>query len=391
MTEQHPIDAGRLGELVNGARPAGEEERALAALIAEARELEPGASDDLRRRVLDDARRAAPVAAPAWRGRALDPRRWLGGGEAGRRRLLVAAPVTAAVVALMIAIPVLDGGGGGDATSPLPEAAGRLAAPEASPSGPADSGAAGVAPPAPASGAPSAVAPAPAPVPATGRLQRITTRTRVMVDGVAALSRASASAMRTARDLGGYTARSDYGVPDGGRGTNELVFRVPAGRVDEALAAFGRLGVVIGQDADIVDVTDRVAAADRGVARLRERLAGLRARAAADPADAARAVAVVRAESALARAEAAVAAQRERARLAVVHLTLTTEGPPAVAEEEGRFAGPITGAGVRLADALAWTLGALVLLAPFAAVAALAVWGVTRLRGRSARRVMRAT
>jgi len=400
VTAPHDIDPGRLGELVDGATPADADEQALVALMQETRDLEPGAPDALRRRILHDAHRADAAGETPRRGiRALDPRRWIGdGGGERRRRLLVAAPVVAGIVAVALStIPALDGGSGtdagrGDATSaeaPADEA--RLAAPAApgaagsAPAGDADDG------PARAperAAAPAIATPAPGPVPGGSRLSNVTIDTRVQVADVDALSRASTAAMNTARALGGYTASSDYGVPDGGRGTNDLVLRIPTARVDQALAAFGRLGTVTRQDADIVDVTAAVATGDRWVTRAAETLADLRARAAADPTDATLARRVVRAEAALARAEAAVAAQRERARLAVVSLTLTTEGPPAAPREEGRFAGPITDSGDRLAGALAWLLGGLVLIGPFALLAALAAWGTHHLRARTARRLM---
>ncbi len=403
MSEARGIGPERMGELVDGASPAGEEERAFVALMAEARGLEQGAPDDLRARVLAAARAgegaAEPSAARPAAGRALGalhPGRWLGDGAARRRRLLVAAPVTAAIVALVVAIPVLDGNGGPAATTPVAGAGaerpsggepgrGEGAFDSAAPS----AGSIEAAPPAEAGAEAAVPAPAPGPDAAPGRLQRVAVRTRVQVEDVAALSRASSSAMRTVRRLGGFTASSDYGVPDGSRGGNALVFRVPVERVDAALAAFADLGTVLRQDADIVDVTDRVAAGDARVARLREELAVARAAAAADPSDAGRARAVMRAGARLERAQAAVAAQRRAARLATLELTLTTEGPAAAPAEEGRFTGPIAAAGDRLAGGLAWLLGALVLLAPFAVLAALAAWGTRRLRGRAARRLMR--
>ena len=81
----------------------------------------------------------------------------------------------------------------------------------------------------------------------------MTASTRVRVESVTALSRASDRAMATVRGLGGYTVSSDYSVPNASTGTNVLVFRVPVARADRAIAGFGRLGTVIGQSADIVD------------------------------------------------------------------------------------------------------------------------------------------
>jgi hypothetical protein len=392
VTTPGGIGPERLGEIVDGAAPRDDEERALLALMEETRALEPGASEALRRRVLD-----GPPPQPVSRAASLWRR--LSGAADGRRRLLtVGAPVAAGLVALAIAIPVLNDG---DSPSTAPESAdaptsleGATAAPE---SGRLDRSA-GAAESAPAEGAdssnaapPAAAAVAPgaqAPVPATGRARKVTAETRVQVEDVEALSSASTSAMRTVRALGGFTASSDYDVPSGAEGTNRLVFRVPVDRAEDALAAFGRLGVVTGQSADIVDLTERLGARGDRADALRATVAGLRARAAADPGDAALAAELARAEASLARAEAQRAATERATRLATLRLTLTTQGPPPPITEEGRFMGPLSRAGARLGDATAWLLGALVLVGPFVLLAAGAGWGALRLRGRSRSRLM---
>ena len=311
VTTPGGIGPERLGEIVDGAAPRDDEERALLALMEETRALEPGASEELRRRVLD-----GPPPRPVSRAASL--RRRLG-AAAGRRRLVaVGAPVAAGLVALAIAIPVLDDGGPpsaapGSADTPA-SVEGATSVPEAErldrDSGAAESapaaGAApaGTAPPAAAALAPGAQAPAPAP----GRARKVTAETRVQVEDVEALSRASTSAMRTVRSLGGFTASSDYDVPSGAEGTNRLVFRVPVDRAEDALAAFGRLGVVTGQSADIVDLTARIGTQTDRVDALRATVGDLRARAAADPPDAGLAAELARAEASLRRAEAARAA-----------------------------------------------------------------------------------
>jgi hypothetical protein len=194
--------------------------------------------------------------------------------------------------------------------------------------------------------------------------------------------------MATVRGLGGYTVSSDYSVPNGSTGTNVLVFRVPVARADRAIAGFGRLGTVIGQSADIVDVTARLGAQGRAVERLTERLDRLRPELVAHPGDPALMAQVARAERDLTVAEARRSATRGQAGLARLNLTLTTEGPPAAPVDEGRFTGPLSDAGSRLAGATAWLLGAVVLIGPFAAAALLAAWGMARLRRRSGRRLM---
>jgi len=386
VTTPGGIGPERLGELVDGAAPRDDEERALLALMEETRALEPGASQGLRRRVLD-----GPPPRPA--SRRFDPRRRLSGVGDGRRRLLLGAPVVAGIIALAIAIPALNDSGSPHAplaSADSPTAVEDGAAPE-TPSAPA----AGAAESAPAPAEPDSaraaagIAPsAQAPVPSSERARQVTATTRVQVDDVSALSEASASAMRTVRSLDGFTASSDYSVPNGAEGTNRLVFRVPVDRAEDALAAFGRLGVVTGQSASIVDLTAQLRRQTGQVEALTVTVAELRAKAAAAPGDPVLAAELARAEASLARAEETRAATLTRTELATLRLTLTTEGPPPPATGEGRFGGPVSRAGGRLADATAWLLGALVLVGPFLLLAAVAGWGALRLRGRSEHRVM---
>ena len=394
MTTPDDIGPERLAEIVDGAGPRNDEERALLALMDETRALAPGASDDLRRRVLEGP---PSQAAAGWRTR----RRRLGAGL-GRRRLLVGAPVIAGVVALAIAIPALNDGGG---TASPPTTADSIAAIEAAPPAPQAEDVAGadversgaparLAKPARASALSGAnsgaatVATAPPAVTDPDRAQQVTATTRVQVDGVTTLSRASNRAMSAIRSLGGFTATSDYSVPNGAEGTNHLVFRVPVDRAGDALAAFGRLGVVTGQSANIVDLTTRLDTETLRIERLQAQVAELTAQLAARPGDEQLAREIARAQASLRRVDQARAETLARTRLATLRLTLTTEGPPAPIAEEGRFAGPISRAGGRLADGTAWALGAIVLVGPFVLLAAVAGWGVLRARGRSTRRLM---
>jgi hypothetical protein len=378
MTDRDPMGPERLAELVDGAAPHGEEERALVDLLTETRALEPAAPDALRERV-----RAQVARDPARERRS--PFAWWGSADA-RRRLLIAGPVAAGIAAVAIALPLVTGGdpgspvgrksAAGDAATALRESAPQSsAAPARAP-----------APPAAAGGLPAGDAQALGADPR--RAQKVTASTRVKVASVTALSKASDRAMAAVRSLGGYTASSNYSVPNGSTGTNVLVFRVPVARAERAIAAFGRLGTVIGQSADIVDVTARLGAQGRAVERLTQRVDRLRADLAAQPGNAALAAQLEAAQASLRAAEARQGATRARADLARLNLTLTTEGPPAAPVKKGRFLGPLSDAGSRLAGATAWLLGALVLIGPFAAVALLAAWGAARLRRRTSRRLM---
>ena len=298
---------------------------------------------------------AAGAGWPAARPVAVGVRARAAGSACGRRGLMVGVPLVAGVIALAVAIPVLGGRehlrarrrgrGPGLHRRAGPAIRPAASAPEAAP---AFDSAKSVAPGAGASGGGTsgggAVAPA-APQP-TGtdprRAQQLTATTRVQVKDVAALSRASAAAMGTVRRLGGFTASSEYAVPNGGEGTNRLVFRVPVARTQDALAAFGRLGVVTAQSASIVDLTARLDAATRRIALLEQRVADLRAQVAANPGDAAAARDLARAEAELLRRRTLQAATRERTRLATLNLTLTTER----AAPAGHGVGPFRRAGL---------------------------------------------
>lgn len=219
-----PGDIARLDELVDGAAPHDDDERGLVVLLAATRALEEGAPARLRTRVGARVRAAGDApAGPLARLRG----RLAGDVGRGRRLALVGAPVAAALIAVAVAVPVLTSD---DAASP-PTARDAMAERPAAPaeSAPAQADSAGAAP---------AIGAAPVPAPEVGRARRVTSFTRVRVDGVDALPRARARAIAAVRGLSGVTVA---------RGENRLVFEVPVARADEAIAAFGRLGTVIGR------------------------------------------------------------------------------------------------------------------------------------------------
>jgi uncharacterized protein DUF4349 len=374
------MDPERLAELVDGAPPLDADEREVVALLEATRELEEGPSAEARRRILGAAEGHRPRPGP--RARLAD--------LVTPRRMAVGAPALAAVLAAAIAIPALvggngDGGGGGGAPAGSAKEPAVVATPTRRTMAPqAERAATG-------SGALGAV---PGGTPATAidprRDQQVTAMTRVQVSGVDRLSRASDAAMATVSRLGGFTASSRYSVPDSGKGTNRLVFRVPVGRAEAAVRAFGRLGTVTGQSASIADLTARVDAATRRIALLADRVADLRAQLAARPGDPDLRARLSEAGRALRLATESRDATLARTRMATLRLTLTTEGPPAPAAHAGRIGGAIGRAGDRLGMAVAWLLGAIVLVGPFLVVAVLAAWGVARLRARAERRLMRA-
>ncbi len=83
------------------------------------------------------------------------------------------------------------------------------------------------------------------------------------------LSRATQSAVRTTRGLGGYVAGANYAT-SGSNGDSQLDLRVPIQRVQGAIASFTKLGTILSQRIAVNDL-------QAGVDRLGERIAALRA------------------------------------------------------------------------------------------------------------------
>lgn len=241
MTGSGDIAPGRLAELVDGAPPRDDDERELAALLSATRALEGSAPSGLRARVgarvgAADRARAGPVSLLRER---------LAGDGRRRRIALVGAPVAAALIAAAIAVPVLTSD---DAS--LPPAMREAQAPGADQAAPEA-----------APGAGSAVAP-PEPRAAQPGFMQLTSTTRVRVDGPEGLARARARATAAVRGLGGVAVASGAG-PSGTGGRSRLVFRVPVARAEDAIAAFGSLGTVIGQRPGDAALARRLDAAER--------------------------------------------------------------------------------------------------------------------------------
>ena len=78
------------------------------------------------------------------------------------------------------------------------------------------------------------------------------------------LSGASADAIRTTRELGGYVVSSNVST-SGANGTSQLVLRVPTRRIQDAIARFSGLGTITAQN---VAVQDRQADLDRLARRI---------------------------------------------------------------------------------------------------------------------------
>lgn len=238
----------------------------------------------------------------------------------------------------------------------------------------------------PSGGEPTGAPFAPAP---SGRLQEQRIALGVRVPDVEALSDATARAMQTARDLGGFVVAAHYDVPSTEDGDSTLLVRVPVSRVQEAIARFTALGTIVSQDVRLQDLQPAYDRRERELQSLRERIARLeRQLAAEDLTQVERARLRSQLVAARRAVDARVAQQRaaeQQGRLARVELVLTTRTPEALPVPEDGATATLRAAAEILARILVFLAAGLIVTGPFALLAVLAV-----LAARGRRRVLQA-
>jgi hypothetical protein len=117
----------------------------------------------------------------------------------------------------------------------------------------------------------SGVAAAPAPALGGGaRLTRYEASLRVRVDGTGPLARATSRATALARSLGGYAASVEYLTPAGRPGQALLELRIPAARVQDALARLAGLGTLVSQRVSARDLQRDLERETAQIAQLRQ-------------------------------------------------------------------------------------------------------------------------
>jgi Domain of unknown function (DUF4349) len=247
MRSPDHTDAQRIEALLAGAPPESEREAQLEGLVRQ-------------------LRAAAPPAPPSVRERVRTLR------EPERRRFawrpaLVALPIAAAIVAGAFGLS-RGGSSGGDAesagaeaTSTVPFATGGESHAELDALSPRDGRA--VAPPALESAQLGAADSA-----AGGRAQEWDVALELRVRDNDRLSDASADAIRTTRELGGFVVSSNVSTRERS-GEARLVLRVPSRRIQDAIARLSELGTITAQQVAIQDRQDELD-------RLRRRIDDLR-------------------------------------------------------------------------------------------------------------------
>lgn len=200
---------------------------------------------------------------------------------------------------------------------------------------------------------------------AKSRLQQQQVSMRLRVDD---LSSATQNAVRQTRRLGGYVAAANYSTGETS-GDSRLDLRVPTQNVQKAIASFTDLGTILAQRISVVDL-------QAGLDRLDARIA--KARRAGDT-------------RALRRLERGRLALVREGTYAKVSLQLTTAMPAAKQQEPGRFESFWGDAGDILGKEAIAVLYALVIVGPFAILAAIVFFAERARRRRADHRLLEET
>jgi len=356
MSATDAISNERLEALLRGDRPRTDGEERRAALLDGLRTARLRAPEPLRAQVL------APRPAPR-------PRFAL----PSRRLALVVLPAAAAVAVGAAVVHGFVGSGGSGKPVPVAESQLRSAIPA---HGSAASGTTGAY--APAAKTPTFATP--------NRLQHTAASLTVRVPDDDALSKATTQATRIATSLGGYAQSVVFRSPQSGGGSSSLELRVPAQNVRTALTRLAALGTLESQQVSVQDLQHAFQVQTAQIAQLRRSIAALQ-QAVRDPSlpDAQRVLLKIR----LAEQQRALA-QRLHARTGTVaagttariSLVLSTaEAVVPVPTHHGRLGRMVHSALGFLALEATVALYVLIVIGPFAILAA-AAWALNRARRR---------
>jgi hypothetical protein len=376
MSTTDAIGPARLEALLGGDAPRTADETRRAALIGELRQASLRAPDALRSRVLASApaprrlrvprpsRRLVFVALPAALGLAVAAALVHGLTGSGSRPVSEGTVAHSPAVASTETLPTFSaaGSGGGSAGGAIQRAAvpGVLDTPLTTLT--------------PTTGSP-------------GRLPHTDASLQVRVPDAQHLSSATTAATRIATSLGGYAQSVDFRTPQHGAAVAYLELRVPAQNVRRAIVKLASLGTLVSQEVSTQDLTHALEAESAQVAQLRRTIAALQ-KALDNPAlpDAQRVLLQIR----LAESKRSLA-QRLAARKGTI-VSGTTARISLVLGTQRSIAVPATHHRGRLGRMLHSALGflgleatialyALIVVSPFALLAALA-WFLARLRRR---------
>jgi hypothetical protein len=217
----------------------------------------------------------------------------------------------------------------------------------------------------------------------TNRAQRVSATLTVEVPDADAVSRAAQDALDLTRSLGGYVVSSS--VATGEEGSASITVRVPVDQVQDAITGLSGLGRIVTQQVTIDDLQATLDQLERREAQVRSQIARIRARLATESLDA-QTEAVLRAKLQTLRSElvelrTGISSTESEARMSTIQLGIVTPGAFGAVAPPSRIDRAIDEA----LNILAWeaiiALGLMIVLAPFALVAA-AAWLGRRLYRR---------
>ena len=201
------------------------------------------------------------------------------------------------------------------------------------------------------------------------------------------LSRATQSAVRDTVRLGGYVASANYGTNEA-QGDSLLQLRVPVTNVQKAIARFTDLGTLQAQRISVVDLQAGVDRINRQLAAQLKVIETLEAKSDLTRAERARLEAARRTVRQLTRGRTSLERQGAYARFS---LQLTTQKAAEKQAAPGRFDRFRGDAGDILGKEAIGVLYALVIVGPFAILAALALFGERARRRRADHRLLEET
>jgi hypothetical protein len=220
-------------------------------------------------------------------------------------------------------------------------------------------------------------------LPPARRLQDYDAFLRVRVRSSDELSDAIKRAIRDTRRLGGYVVSARYS--QAAQGDGSLVVRVPIGRVQDAIASFSILGTIVEQRISLQDIQPRADRLAKSIAAKNARIAELEAkggRTGLTPREQDELAATKADLTRLTQRRAAVVRQGSYARLSL-GLTTRKAAEPAKKEDQGALGTFLDDAGTIFAMEAVAVLYAVVVVGPFALLAALALLGERARRRRA--------
>lgn len=275
-------------------------------LVAELRTAHVAAPPELRRRVqaIAAADTSSTRRAFAW-----------------RRALVVLVPVAAAVAATVVFTRPADHAAAPTVRAAFDSATQLKAAPQTLNHGSV------------AVGAPKGFAPSVSP----SRVQKVGATLALRIPTPAGVSNGVKQAIHIVTLLGGYPL-SVHATASGGAASANLVLKVPRSHVQQAVTRLSQLGTIVGEQANVQDLTTGINTVDRTIALLQRRLASLRAQTQTDTVKRQTAALTTRIAS-LQRGQATTI---RNAHYATVRLSLSTRTAQAVKHGHG----PLHGLGV---------------------------------------------